>query len=45
MTHFRRVLTFNKEAGLNLKVEKIKFFSDAKDYLGHVIWPGRLELA
>lgn len=43
MTHLRRVFTLFKEAGLNLKLNKRKFFSDAIDYIDHVIRPGLLE--
>jgi hypothetical protein len=39
------VLTTLGKAGLSLKLKKILFFKDAVEYLGHVIWPCRLEVA
>ena len=41
----REVLTVLKEAGFSLKLKKCKFFAKSVDYLGHVIRPGRLEVA
>ena len=43
--HLREVLAVLKEAGFSLKLKKCKFFSKSVDYLGHVIRPGRLEVA
>ena len=43
--HVREVLTILKEAGFSLKLKKCKFFAKSVDYLGHVIRPGRLEVA
>lgn len=45
MKHLRRVLTLIKEAVLNMNLKKCKLFSDEKNYLGHVIGPGLLEIA
>lgn len=33
------------QAGMTLKLKKCHFFTDAIDYLGHVITPGRLQVA
>jgi hypothetical protein len=43
--HVDEVLTTLGKAGLSLKLKKCHFFKDAVDYLGHVIRPGRLEVA
>jgi Reverse transcriptase (RNA-dependent DNA polymerase) len=43
--HVDEVLTTLGRAGLSLKLKKCHFFKDAVDYLGHVIRPGRLEVA
>ena len=43
--HVREVLTVLKEAGFSLKLKKCIFFAKFVDYLGHVIRPGRLEVA
>ena len=43
--HLRAVLTVLKEAGFSLKLKKCKFFAESADYFGHVIRPGRLEVA
>jgi len=39
------VLQILKDAGLSLNMHKCKFFSRTVDYLGHVVSPGRLEVA
>jgi hypothetical protein len=39
------VLTLLGNAGLSLKLKKCHFFSETVDYLGHVIQPGRLNVA
>jgi transposase InsO family protein len=43
--HVDEVLTTLGRAGLSLKLKKCHFFQEAVDYLGHVIRPGRLEVA
>ena len=43
--HVQAVLTILKRAGISLKLKKCNFFTKAVDYLGHVIKPGRLEVA
>ena len=43
--HVDEVLTTLRDAGLSLKLKKCHFFKEAVDYLGHVIRPGRLEVA
>lgn len=40
-----RVLRLACKAGVTPKLKKRKFFAETIDYLGHIIWPGRLELA
>ena len=40
-----RVLRLMSEAGMTLKLKKCFFFCDKIDYLGHVISPGKLEVA
>jgi len=39
------VLSILQKAGLSLNMRKCKFFSRTVDYLGHVVSPGRLEVA
>lgn len=41
----KEVLSILKEAGLSLNMRKCKFFSRTIDYLGHVVSPGRLQVA
>ena len=43
--HMREFLSVLKEAGFSLKLKKCKFFAKSMDYLGHLIRPGRLEVA
>ena len=43
--HVQDVLTILQRAGISLKLKKCNFFTKAVDYLGHVIKPGRLEVA
>ncbi len=45
LRHARDILQVLKGAGLSLKLRKCTFFSNKVDYLGHVIRPGRLEVA
>jgi Reverse transcriptase (RNA-dependent DNA polymerase) len=45
LAHVAEVLTLLGNAGLSLKLKKCHFFSETVDYLGHVIRPGRLEVA
>ena len=43
--HLGKILAILKEAGLSLKLKKCNFFTKIIDYLGHVIRPGKLEVA
>lgn len=43
--HVRDVLTALQNAGASLKLKKCSFFTQSVQYLGHVIRPGRLEMA
>ena len=43
--HLDTVLKTMQEAGLTLKLHKCQFFRDTVDYLGHVVRPGKLEVA
>ena len=43
--HVQDVLNILQRAGISLKLKKCNFFTKAVDYLGHVIKPGRLEVA
>lgn len=45
LDHLRTMLTLLKEAAASLKLKKCWFFEDAVDYLGHVLRPGKLEVA
>ena len=44
-THVEEVLQVLRDSGLSLKLNKCKFFTQSVDYLGHVIRPGKLEVA
>ena len=43
--HVQEVLHILRSAGISLKLKKCHFFTKTVDYLGHVIKPGRLEVA
>ena len=43
--HVQDVLHFLLRAAISLKLKKCNFFTKVVDYLGHVIKPGRLEVA
>ena len=43
--HVRSVLSLLADAGVTLKLKKCFFFTDKIDYLGHVIRPGKLQIA
>jgi len=43
--HVRTVLGLLKDAGVTLRLDKCHFFSEAVDYLGHVVRPGRLAVS
>lgn len=43
--HFREVLTLLQSAGVSLKLPKCNFFETSVDYLGHVVRPGKVEVA
>ena len=43
--HVHEVLSLLKDAGISLKLTKCRFFESSVDYLGHVIRPGKLEIA
>jgi hypothetical protein len=43
--HLDEVLSLLYRAGLSLNLTKCHFFKDTVDYLGHVIRPGKLEVA
>jgi RNase H-like domain found in reverse transcriptase/Reverse transcriptase (RNA-dependent DNA polymerase)/Integrase zinc binding domain/Integrase core domain/Chromo (CHRromatin Organisation MOdifier) domain len=45
LAHVDEALSLLRHAGLSLKLRKCRFFSEAVDYLGHVIRPGRLGVA
>jgi transposase InsO family protein len=45
LTHLHDVLTLLGQAGLSLKLAKCHFLQETVDYLGHVIRPGKLEIA
>ena len=45
LRHLDEVLTLLGRAGLSLKLKKCSFFRTKVDYLGHVISPGKLEMA
>jgi hypothetical protein len=45
LTHVAEALTLPGNAGLSLKLKKCHFFAETVDYLGHVIRPGRLNVA
>ena len=42
--HVDEVLSVLRSAGVSLKLKKCKFFTNAVEYLGHTIRPGRLEI-
>lgn len=42
--HIREVLTPQNNVGVTLNLKKCQFFTESIDDLGHVIFPGRLEL-
>ena len=44
-SHVREVLTLLRQSGITLKLRKCAFFESSVEYLGHVIRPGRLEVA
>ena len=43
--HVHEVLSVLKDAGISLKLTKCRFFESSVGYLGHVIRPGKLEIA
>ena len=43
--HVQTVLQLLRDAGVSLKLAKCSFFDQSVDYLGHVIKPGKLEVA
>ena len=45
LDHVRQILTVLKKGGLSLKLKKCVWFSPTVDYLGHVIYPGKLAVA
>ena len=45
LTHVREILTILKDAGFSLKLRQCSFFAQSVDYLGHVICPGKIEVA
>ena len=45
LQHLDEVLSTLEKSGLSLKLSKCHFFKKTVDYLGHVIHPGRLEVA
>lgn len=45
LRHVDEVLSALKDAGVSLKGRKYHFFTETADYLGHVIRPGKLEVA
>jgi RNase H-like domain found in reverse transcriptase len=45
LNHLHDVLTLLGKAGLSLKLDKCHFLQETVDYLGHVIRPGKLEIA
>ena len=45
LEHVATVLSLLKSAGVTLKLAKCHFFSQEVDYLGHVIFPGKLAVS
>ena len=45
LEHVATILSLLREAGVSLKIAKSCFFRDKIDYLGHVIYPGRMGIA
>lgn len=45
ISHFRPVLLLLHKSGVSFNLKKCKFFTCRIAYLGHVIYPGELELA
>lgn len=45
LDHVYSVLQLLKDAGVTLQLKKCQFFTDNVDYLGHVIRPGKLQVA
>lgn len=45
IAHIRIKLNLWKQVGVTLNLKKCSFFTDNIVYLGHIIWPGRLEIA
>ena len=43
--HVREVLTLLQAAGFSLKLRRCSFFQTSVDYRGHVVRPGKLEVA
>ncbi len=43
--HTDEVLGLLKEAGVSLKLKKCHLFQSKVDYLGHVVFPGKLSVA
>jgi hypothetical protein len=45
LSHVNELLTLLRDAGLSPKLKKCHFFAETVHYFGHVIRPGRLEVA
>lgn len=45
IVHLQQVLTLLSDKGLTCKLTKCSFLADRMDYPGHLIHPGRLEIA
>lgn len=45
INHTGMVLWLRRDAGVPFKLKKCAFFTNRIDYLDHIIWPGRLEVA
>lgn len=43
--HLSTFLSLIKDASVSLKLIKCSFFTDDDDYLGHIIRPGKLQVA
>jgi hypothetical protein len=43
--HVEEILSLLKQAGVSLKLKKCHFFQSSVDYLGHIIYPGKLAVA
>jgi Reverse transcriptase (RNA-dependent DNA polymerase) len=45
LQHVNEILSMLQQTGASLKLKKCHFFQSSVDYLGHVIYPGKLAVA